>query len=56
MKTTRKYIFYDEIQKGSLENAEKQKAYLENKGFNLLKTEQYALNKFCLTYSKEGLK
>lgn len=44
----KQYIFYNETQEGSLKQAEIKKAYLENKGFNLLKTEQYALNKFCL--------
>lgn len=48
----KEYIFINDIQERSLKEGEKKKAYLENKGFNLLKTEQFGLNKFCLTYSK----
>lgn len=36
----------------SIKKAEKKKARLENLGFNLIKTEQYGVNKWILHYKK----
>jgi len=48
----KQYIFIDTTKEESIKIGEKEKTFLENKGFNLIKTKQYALNKFCLIYKK----
>ncbi len=46
-----KTIYINYQNEKSIKKAEKEKTKLENKGYNLLKTEQMSLNEFILYYN-----
>ncbi|MFA6023565.1 MAG: hypothetical protein WC781_05745 [Candidatus Pacearchaeota archaeon] len=51
-----KDIIFDDTDLKSIKKAEKEKFNLENKGFNLLKTEQINLTKWRYTYTDRKTK